>query len=250
MLFVLVLGTAFELGNALPDASLVTAARASPVTGPSNPATLALLPGFRCSLNHCTLYGLKELAFDWAGLDLGRPAPMNLSLSNLGVGPYREQSLRFGIAPVANLNLAAGIALELKSVSVTGYGRDFAPTVDAGILYHRPRFATGFYATNLNRARLRSGTYLPASYVFGVWGEPEAHLGLGLDFVKGADEHWVAGAEFRLSSAATLRLGIETRPLLYALGLDLCFLKLRLSYSCRVHPALGLSHVLGVGFGK
>lgn len=240
----------FSLAGGASSAVLATAAVTSFENGIStNPAMVARLGRFGCSLFYANPYSVDGLHFSRAGFNLAKPVRIGFGISGLGMDGYQELTFTAAAAFPVGRSFSWGIGLEGLYLGIRDFGADFVPALDLGILWQEESYALGLAVDRLNQPRLRSGDGLPVALHAGGLLKPVKSLSVSADFVKekNAGERFLAGAEFEVVRGCGLRAGIGVNPFIVAAGVGLRYRSFRLDYGLRFHPRLKETHAIGLG---
>lgn len=215
----------------------------------TNPAMLAQLPGYNLTFFHTNPYNIAGLNFNQIALNLKRPVNLGFGVAGFGTEGYEELTFSLGTAFPLAAGLFYGLALQGLSVAVVGYGTDLVPAFDFGLLCNKEKYTLGLAIDNLNQPRNQAGDELPAQLKLGMVFRPVENLKLGADLlkIKGYGERLRTGVELQLVPVFALRLGLGTNPVVVAGGVGGSYKCFRVDYTCRFHPRLKETHIIGLG---
>ena len=196
-------------------------------------------------------FGVTELgaiAAEWnqgfSGISAGA------ALQRFGYDVYSEH--RFDVSAGAWLGsgLALGMRGSLNTVHILRYGNAVAMSVDAG-LHFSP--ASHWHAAavirNLAAEAFADDESIPLQMRIGAAWTDERLL-LACDLEKDARYPLTvrAGVEFRPVPLLALRVGAVNTPALFTAGAGLLLSSVQAQYAVSVHPDLGWTHSIGIGF--
>jgi len=213
-----------------------------------NPALMSHTTAVRGGLTYCRPYGLEGL--DWVrgciGVGLGCWSG-GFGLSSMSFAGFRETDIEVGIAAEPMHSLAAGLGVHALAVDFGGSGADVAASFDVGLAWHSGIVGFGVAARSVNSPRFENGDGIPVRLVLAGSVKPAESFLLALDLCKtGSDEGACLGMEFDFLSQLHLRAGIASQPLLYAAGVGVDVGPAVVDYTCRFHPQLKETHVVGL----
>jgi hypothetical protein len=219
----------------------------------ANPAALRFASRPRVLLGHTKLLGEASLPFSTAALSVpGRWAGWGVLVTDFGNSIYREREVSaaaaFPIAPSA----AAGVSVTGSFLNVARYGGGSAFGLDAGVegRPHR-RLSLGVAVKRLNRPGLPGARdALPSQTRAGAALTVLPSAKILMDVVKSRDRPFVSrvGVEVSPAPILALRLGGESRPSRFTLGMGVKTSFGSLDYAFSSHPFLGDQHHLSLGF--
>lgn len=183
-------------------------------------------------------------------LPVGQIGTLAIRLQETGFARLSERSLRLGHGVKLADGLFFGYAFSGYNLSQAGgYGSGFAVGADVALLgtvYESWRI--GFLAQNLNRPRIGNSA-LPQVLAFGLGYSPAPGINSALDVSKepGRPARVHVGQEFRIvQDFLTLRAGVETEPVRFAVGFRTGLERVHLDYALKTHPVLPVTHTVGL----
>lgn len=212
-----------------------------------NPALLtsAIRPAISLSATRpYSLPGLYSGSFEF--VQPTRPAYLSAGIKTTVVPRYQEHDVSLSAATSFACSLAVGVRLQMLAVTGSLQGADAIGALDAGLLWYRGPVAIGASALRVNCPRFRCGDELPLRLLAGFSWRPVPEVLVAVDAERGQEERLLAGMEISLLPALALRLGLTSEPLTYAAGVGIRLARQQADYSCRFHPQLGPTHVLGI----
>lgn len=196
-------------------------------------------------------FGMTELGTmggEWnhriSGINAG------VALRRFGYEVYSEHRLDVSAGTQLGGGLALGIRGALHTVHIERYGSAAAMGLDAGLLFSP---ADGWHAGasihNLAASAFAQGESLPLNMRIGVAWVTE-RLRLACDLEKDARYPLTlrAGVEFRPVNMLALRIGVVNVPSSFTTGIGLLLSSVQAHYAVSVHPDLGWTHFIGIGF--
>ncbi|MGQ9678580.1 MAG: hypothetical protein ACUVUD_04790 [bacterium] len=213
-----------------------------------NPAATLAGKKFAAGVTYVQLYSLSGVNCGLVGVkwNSGRFATA-LGVATVNFNQYCENDvlINFAAEPLASVKF--GIGIHSLFQTIVGYGVNFLPQIDAGILWKTNRTAIGISGRRLNSPRMSDGAVLISQFSAGGLWEPVRDLSLVLDFEKNEQgERLLFGGEFRVFPEIFLQCGVETFPLIYHGGIQVNLSMFYFDYCYYYHPALGGSHSMGV----
>ncbi len=164
---------------------------------------------------------------------------------------YAEQMLRF--APSLRLGRVA-VQPVVSAIRVTFGNRDDdfnAVALGFSVGWRQSRWAAALVTDNLNEPTLYESAIPYQATIRGVIsGEiVRDYTATVAGFAEsGYAPRWSLGQAIDLSPRAKLLLGFTTAPFEYSAGIDLRFGQGTFSYAATIHPELGLTHTLMLGW--
>lgn len=205
--------------------------------------------------------GFGRLLYGGVGVGLHTAqAAVCLPVRKAGTFGLRFQETGFELTSQRSLKLAHGIRLAdglavgygLNGYNLSqggGYGGGFAVGVDVGFFGRIYKMWTvGFQAHNLNGPKI-GVSKLPQVLTFGLGFTPSPGINSAVDISKepGQPTRLSVGQEFRIvQDYLTLRAGVQTEPVRFAAGFRTGLENVHLDYALKTHPALPLTHTLGL----
>lgn len=227
----------------------------------SNPAGLGFYQKKGVQLSWSQLFNMKELSsgdlyfayhpariFSINGLTLG------LGLNIFGQPDYyQETTLSFSFGYRVKNYLALGTSVKYMKASFPAPYPDLsAVSYDLGVLLRvEERVQIGGATKNLNKPEMVSGSEdVPRVWDLGVALHPFEDVILTIDLVKDSDfEHQLRfGQDIALFESLSMRFGLATEPVTYALGAGLRWEKGKIDYVFLAHPTLGGSSKISFSF--
>lgn len=226
----------------------------------SGPSTVVNAPGLRIENYE-------------AGLELGYVRRYDLSdLDHLfvtGAGRYKKFSGGIGLAQFGKSELytekmvKGSLSFGMKAVSFgvsatvfqVEFGRNYgswsASTFGAGVGYTGNRLRALLTADNLTRPKLFAGAVpYPLTGSWHLEWKTARNLSTMVRATKEENESvsYGLGQRIPLSNTSALYWGVSTRPVEYGGGLDIGTKWFTFTYSARIHPVLGFSQNVSIGF--
>lgn len=196
-------------------------------------------------------FGMTELgaiAAEWnqgfSGFSAGT------ALQRFGYDVYSEHRLDVSAGAQLGGGLALGIRGALNTVHIRRYGSAAAMAVDAGLHFSpASQWHAGAVIRNLAAGRFADGESLPLQMRIGAaWTGERLHLTCDLEKDARYPLTVRAGVEFRPVPLLALRIGAVNTPALFTAGAGLLLSSMQMQYAVRVHPDLGWTHSIGIGF--
>lgn len=200
---------------------------------------------------HTTLYGQKDMAYDYvAFLQPMMPfAVLALAVQSFGGDLYKEEVTSLTLSRKVAEKVALGVNLKslrsriVNTPEVQSFSGDFGAVVKFD-----ERFRAGFSILDFNNPRVND--VLPRTAKVGVAFRPTEPLTLALDWSKRRDESegsFMLGEEYRVTEQFYLRAGYITRPARVTAGFGLHLGPLRVNYAWRNHEELDDTHRVSMG---
>jgi hypothetical protein len=250
MLICLFASFEFTAPGGASAAMLTTAALVSPSNSVfANPAMLARLTGKNLSFSYAEPYTIPGLNFNQIAGNLKKPMNLGLGVAALGMKDYQEFTFSVAAGFPLGPAFAYGLAVQGLYVGIAGFGADFVPAVDIGLLWYNERYTIGLVIDNLNQPRNSSGDELPVKLGVGAAVTPVENFTVSADLVKEKSygERLLTGTKFQLGRCLALRLGLGTNPFVIAAGAGVSYKLFRVDYACRFHSRLKETHLIGFG---
>jgi hypothetical protein len=223
-----------------------------------NPAGMVQVRRRKVTFSTGRFFGLADVTLHSVYLlQPSRWGILGLGAQRFGGGLYRESTLSLSFARPLRKNLFLGLSLRGLQLAISGYGVDRTLGLDLGFLAAMTSsLRWGLLARNLNNGRLGSGReQIPRGLIMGFAFRPYAGLLLSADLrpdlspISEGTLNLVRypislrlGQEFCLWPSLTLRLGLQTRPTRYSMGMGVGAGPFQLDYCHRSHQFLGGSH--------
>ena len=218
-----------------------------------NPAGLARTKAKTFELGVWQPFGLAELNHLNAAAALPlKSGTFGLSINYFGFDLYNEQ--RIGLAYGRRLaeRFYLGAQLNYLALNIPEYGNRGLVSFEIGLQSDiSPTVHLAAVVRNPVRQELVEAIQLPSVLAVGVDYEPSSKTQLLLEVEKAIDRplRLRAGAEYRFVDALQLRIGLRTAPAEPTFGLGIRpGTRLRIDLAGAVHPTLGWSTGLSVGY--
>ncbi len=196
-------------------------------------------------------FGMTELgamAIEWNQGFSGFTA--GAALQRFGYDVYSEHRLDVSAGMRVGGGLALGIRGVLHTVHIERYGSTAAAGLDAGLLFSpAERWHAGASVRHIAGGAFADGEELPLQMRLGVaWSV--SNLRLACDLEKDARYPLTVrtGVEFRPAKVLALRIGAVNTPATFTAGAGLLLSSVQAQYAVSVHPELGWTHSIGIGF--
>lgn len=189
-----------------------------------------------------------------AGAWRWRSLTFSFGMSQLGkTDYYSERVMKAGGAMHLD-SLALGLTLSGKMVDIgSGYGQLRAAGVGGCLSYRRGRWFVAAMADDLNSPRLveHSEAILPTYNFFGeLLAKGSTALSVRATFQKKEKPQFGMSQSLKLSRAAELFVGLSSQPMKYGAGINIQISNTFFTYASSVHPVLGLTHTVTLGYGN
>ena len=251
------LHASFEPGK-WPAAYLARGSSGIAVTGLENgfivnPALLPWQEGNNISLFYRNYYSLSNLNdFSLAARFRIFEIPLGISFDQFGDRNYHEQTLSFNAAWTFAKNLSFGAAVRLFLLNVRHYRQTSAFGGSLGLHYRfSKKIAVAAVAGNLNEPRLygRQGN-IPVYFSTGLEVEPVKKLSLSFDIFKDNrfDFDFRFGVGYQMFSSIKLLLGFQQQIHAFTAGIQIRKTMVHFGYALEMHPDLGISNAIEVGY--
>jgi hypothetical protein len=219
-----------------------------------NPAALRFMQRREVVLSQTQLLGDSSLPFGAvaAGIPTFGRGAFGFSLTQFGNSFYREREIVVAHAFAPAPSMAVGAAVTGSFLDVARYGGASVWSVDAGVLARpNPYVSLGFAVKRLNNPGLpgaREG--LPSITRAGIALTPLRRTAVTVDLVKSRERPFDNrfGCEAALAAGFFLRVGVESRPARYSLGMGVRSSFGRIDYAFLTHPFLGDQHHVSLSF--
>lgn len=212
----------------------------------TNPAALPRIGNNGLALVYTKPFGLSTLTYNRLILNIKRPA-LGFSFSSLGQTGYYEHTFTLAAGFSINDKLSYGIILKGYHINILGYGNDFFPSLNLGVLFRQNTYRLALVFEDMNNPKSKQNDLIPASLQIGGSWLPVNGFSLSCDFLKNPDyERFLGGVEFNLLPIFSLRFGLATNPYLIAGGFAISVKNLRFDYGYRYHPRLKETQVISL----
>ena len=238
-----------------------TALSDEPCAMASNPAAMGFYQKKGVQLSWSQLFNMKELssgdlyfAYHPGSTFSGNDLTLGLGLNIFGQPDYyQETTLSFTLGYTVRSYLALGTSIKYMQASFSSPYPDLsAVSYDLGVLVRvREGIQIGAGIKNLNKPQMVSDSEdVPRVWHLGAALHPFEGIILTIDLVKDSDfEHQLRfGQEIALFESLSLRFGMATEPVTYALGGGLRWEKGKMDYVLLGHPTLGGSSKISFSF--
>ncbi|MBN1447259.1 MAG: hypothetical protein JXA28_04955 [Bacteroidetes bacterium] len=228
-------------GCALPSAGLTLL----------NPALLASEPAGGLAFWTPARFGMRELgamAAEWR-----QPlswCAAGIAFQRFGFEAYNEHRMDVSLAREIVDGCALGIRGVTHSVHIQRYGNAIAVGLDAGI--HAALGETwhaGAVVRHLAATSFAEGESLPFVLTVGAaWITERVRLLCDIEKEARYPVTVRAGIEFLPMDLLALRVGAVNAPASFAAGMGVLLTSVEAQYAVSIHPDLGWTHSLGIGF--
>ena len=220
---------------------------------PNNQAALALTKGFAAALYGERKYGLPELGcYRLAAGFETKGGVFGLNAAYGGGAFYSERWA--GLAYARSMQrVDVGIQFNVYGSGAAGYKPVTAFSAELGLLFQvRESLRAGFHLNNPGGFANAPGVRLPFIYSIGFGYEPSKLLFIGAEVKKSEDERpdLRLACQYRFHDRATASLGLQTGAASFCIGLSFWFGPVRTEFSVSLHPYLGLTPSLLLGYQK
>jgi competence ComEA-like helix-hairpin-helix protein len=198
-------------------------------------------------------FGMSELAVGGASLSYKKEKlGLGLSLSSMGSGLYRENTVRTSISFRPLTQTGFGLGFSGYNLNIERYGSANAVGLDLGLIGSPLENLTlAAMARNINRPKIGNTGQEAAQWLsFGVSYELMNKLIclVQLQDQKGFRTQLRFGQEYRYRNILALRAGFSQEPNSFSFGFGIFLKKCRVDYGTRTHPQLGMSQALTVSY--
>lgn len=160
---------------------------------------------------------------------------------------YNELTASISYA-IKQKGFSVGTVINLNSLTIRNYGRDFALGIDLGIMLNVfEDFFVGVNFKNINSPKLGERKEpIPQVILSGISYSPVENMTLSFDLQKQYTFNAAlsAGIEYRIFEIVNLRFGVKEQPSSYSAGIGIHYNIFKLDYALRNHTQLGLSQYL------
>ena len=175
-----------------------------------------------------------------------------LSWQTYGLAEYREHRAALALAKDFGGSVFSALNFSLHQLSINSYGTALAWSFEAGLQYKvADNVILGTHISNPSRNSYEQGaSTLPASVEFGATWKSSVNLLLSSAITKNlrGESGLGCGIEYSLEKRFSLRGGIFTNPLQQFAGLGFNRSSLRIDLAVAVHPSLGYSPQVSLGY--
>lgn len=215
-----------------------------------NPASLVGMESTAFGADAERRFGLSELLIARAGAALpwgeeGSEQAIGIGLTSFGFENYNAYRISAGYAISAFEVLQLGARIHYQGINVTGYGSGGAFVADFGFIANlNDEISLAGRAHNINQARMRTNVgedILSSTLAIGMGYRPNSKVLLAVDVEKSefSNASLRFGAEYKLHTAFTARVGTHTQPLGWSGGFSVHTGPLNLDIAGRYHERLG-----------
>lgn len=226
-----------------------------------NPAGMAWIHGRKAAISYCQFFRLADLALH--EVSFVQPTSwgvLGLAARRFGGDLYREMSVDLSFAHPLSEGVSVGISMRGLQLAISGYGSDETLSLDLGLLAAMTsRLRWGLSVRNLNNGSLGRGKEeMPQVLMVGFAFRPHSRLLLSADLLEDISDcslEKLAGAypiELRLGQESslwdplTIRLGLQSSPTRFSVGLGLRAGPFHLNYAYRSHQFLDGTHYVSL----
>lgn len=223
----------------------------------SNAALLSELPGASLTLFYSRPFGLREV--NLASISASaRIAGFGAGLAAVDFGNevYHDRyyhaavARRFG----ENAGFAFGLSLQLRHLSIRGYGSAMALGINLGTAFRlNSKIRGGVFLTNLNQPKMgASGEQISPAASAGMSFSPRAGWTLQLDYHRelGFSDEVRFGVESRVLPMLVVRLGGASNPDRFSAGLAIEFGHVALQAAATTHNDLGTTQFYAISLSR
>ncbi len=147
-----------------------------------------------------------------------------VTLNYFGINAYNEQQIGLAFAKKIFKNLSVGVKFDYLKINIEGYGQKGFVTGEAGLQANiTGKIIFGVHLRNPYRIETTENDYLPTVLrAGGVWNAAKKTK-LFAEIVKDIDypASFRGGLEYRLLDQLSLRMGVQTAPVLVNFGIGL-----------------------------
>ncbi len=218
-----------------------------------NPALLVGQKSNNISLFYRNYYSLSDLNdFSIAARFRIFKIPLGVSFNQFGDRNYHEQTLSFNAAWTFVKNFSFGADVRLFLLNVRHYGQASAFGGSLGLHYRlSKKIAIAAIAGNLNEPRLNGrGGNIPVYFSTGLEVKPVNKLSLSFDIFKDNrfDFDFRYGLGYQVFSSIELLLGFRQQIHAFTAGIQIRKMMVHFGYALEMHPDLGISNAIEVGY--
>lgn len=177
-----------------------------------------------------------------------------LGLSQLGgTDFYREQIVKL-LAAGHYRAISGGLMVSGRQVAIAGgYDQLRAHAFGLALSYRHRVVRGGVSLDNLNKPTLYAGA-VHDNPVYAAYAEVAGHRSFSfmgrVTLEESKDAQLALGQRIALGAYTTFFWGLQTRPVDYGAGIELCLGKHMFTYAASYHPTLGLSFAVTLGTGS
>ena len=175
-----------------------------------------------------------------------------LGYKSFGNNLYSEKVLSFSYGDRILDHFMCGITMNFMRLDIKNYGYDTQINFDIGIITRiTGAIRYGFYASNLNRARIGArAESIPQVFVTGISYQPQENLLINFDLYKDIlfPGELRFGTEYHPFKLVNLRVGFQTYLKKVTAGFGIIMNRTHLHYSFETHPYLRLTHHFSITF--
>jgi hypothetical protein len=219
-----------------------------------NPAGLARIQTVQCALFFVPeQFGLSELRTISAAttFPIGF-ATAGVLLEKFGFDLYRETNISVGVGKFVDEFIAAGMSINLNTVSIDRYGSAMAATIDVGMLVELLEdIRLGFNWKNISATSVGAlRESLPQVQSFGACYDLTQQSQICLELEKDIRFPFAVklGFEHRFLKVFAFRFGLSNNPDKFSFGIGASTSGIEFSYAGYSHPQLGWTHQVETSF--
>jgi hypothetical protein len=211
-----------------------------------NPAVLPKIGYNGIGLVYTKPFGITGLTYNRLTVSFTRPG-LGFSLATLGQAGYHEYTFSLATAFLINEDFSYGLIVKGYYLNIGGYGDDFIPGLNLGVLWGKRDYWLGIVLEDLNNPKTRQGDLIPLTVRIGGSLSLVSNFSVKADWLRNTNwESFRGGLEFNILPIFSLRTGFSTSPYQLALGLGILFKNLSFDYACRYHPRLNETHIFSL----
>lgn len=216
----------------------------------SNQAGLAQVRKFSALAYSHNRFLLAELNTVAIGVAVPLPVgTVGLVVQHYGFSAYNEQKIGLAYSRRLLDKVVIGAQFDLLTARIKEYGNSAAVTFELGLQYAiSDQLTAGFHLFNPVRAQITAGETLPMIAQYGLTYTPSEYLSLSATMEQNSATAYniKAGLEYLLLKRLFVRMGIQTNPTLFNMGVGYQLPKFTLNVAMSYHSVLGLSPAFGI----
>ena len=216
----------------------------------SNQAGLAKVRKFSALAYSHNRFLLAEL--NTVGIGIAAPlstGTVGLVIQHYGFSEYNEQKIGLSYSRILLDKVSIGAQFDFLTARIKEYGNSAAITFELGLQYAiSDQLTAGFHLFNPIRATLLAEESLPMIAQFGLTYSPSDYLVLSAAMEQNSTASYTikAGLEYLLLNRFFVRVGVQTDPSLFSLGVGYQLPKFTLNMAMSYHTVLGVSPAFGI----
>jgi hypothetical protein len=214
-----------------------------------NPASISISGKMQVAFTYQNFYEIGELnqADITTNFLLGDHA-FSVAINRYGIPDYQEFQFTIGSHYNIAEDFVIGASTQYYILSIAEYGRGQTWGINISFFYQfLPRLSIGAMFTNLNQPEIsKANEKLPQTMNLGFCYYPMEYLTISFELYRDIrfSPEYRAGFSYDITSSFGIRAGIENNIETFSLGFGLKTEWACSDYAVKVHPALGVSHIL------